>query len=446
MSSTTSITFSTVNRHGVQAAYVVGKPVHLKIEDTTRENWTERFGARSDTSYDRQIDMGPEEILQFVITQTVSQPGDSTIVHHMFGYTDPVDNLELMSDRMKLHFSRAITIRSVQVRDITGIRTISKVIEDALLTQAWLDGCRTHRPGDIFTYMGSEAAFNAFLTPGMQSINMTGSFRPNQVKMLRTSNESPVRYIKTISDALHGALSEDDGDLMGLQEDQLYSSCVDRVSEPALMHHWFFNQLGRDTNFEQDGFVTFGDLKNVFELETISTNFTDTTPRQGLTPWTCSTESWLANLLIASVNAGMTDYGYMAVRLDGIIGKSLVHLSQFAAGMLDRNSFEDLIPEFDIKRPSFVDVVKRDLKTFMWNADLPPIQFSVHVDVAGVAKVDIKVGDEKHQCFERPMYMIGMLSGQASADDRTIEQTRSYFSDAIKMLTLKATTIEKGVM
>ncbi|MNG14562.1 hypothetical protein D3C84_983270 [compost metagenome] len=106
--------------------------------------------------------------------------------------------------------------------------------------------------------------------------------------------------------------------------------------------------------------------------------------------------------------------------------------------MLDKNAFDDLIPEFDIKRPPFVSIVKNDLKAFVWNSADAEIQFNVKVDIAGVATVTIIVGDEAPQIFERPMYMVGMLSGQWAADETLIERTRAYFKDAISVLTSRA--------
>jgi len=438
MSSTTSIAFSTVNRYSPQAAYPVGSPLNLKVDMTTIENWAERFSCRRDTAHDRIFDATHANRLQFVITHTVSQAANQTVVYHMFGYADQIGHGELMSDDMQLFFSRAITIRSTQVRDIAGVRTISKVVEDVLLTQGWMESSRLQRPGDIFINLAAEAAFSAFFTPGMTCINMAGAFQKNQVKMMHTGNESPARYIETISDALHGSIRDCISDPIEMSPDYLYSAAQDRAAEPVHTHHWFFHQLALETSFDQDGFITLGEFKRMFEPEAISTMIDASADRTDLTPWTGSVESYLANLLINSVNASMTDYGYMTVRIDGIIGKGSVFASQHAVGMLDRNSFEDLIPEFDIKRPAFVDIVKNDLKLFMWNADLPQIQFSVTVDIAGVAQVNLKVGDEAQQLFERPMYMAGMLSGQWAADESLIERTRTYFKDAISVLTSRA--------
>lgn len=437
MSSTTSIAFSTVNRYSPQAAYPVGNPLNLHPDHTTVENWAERFCCRKDTSYDRFFDASQENRLQFVITHTVSQSAHSTIVYHMFGYADHEGDPHLMSDDMQLHFSRAITLRSTQVRDITGVRTISNVVEDVLLTQGWMKEARVLRPGDIFANMGAEAAFSQFFTPGVKCVNLSGAFNKNQVKMMHTSNESPARYIKTISDALHASIKDSITDPFEMKEDYLYSAAQDRTSEPALMHHWFFSELVRSTTFEFDGFITLGDFKRVFESDSVSIMLKESVDRTDLTPWTGSVESYLANLLINSVNASMTDYGYMSVRVDGVIGK-VTTAALNGTGMLDKNTFEDLIPDFDIKRPPFVSIVKNDLKIFMWNPDVAEIQFSVKVDIAGVATVDIKVGDEATQVFERPMYMAGMLSGQVATNEAFIESNRGYFRDVLGVLTSRA--------
>jgi len=438
MSSTTTIAFSTIHRYSPQAAYPVGSPLNMAVDKTTAENWAERFSYRKDTALDRIFDASQENRLQFVITHTVSQTASSTVVHHMFGYADHDGNPELMSDDMQLFFSRAITIRSTQVRDITGIRTISNVVEDVLLTQGWMEGARVQRPGDIFQNLSAESSFNAFFTPGTVCVNLSGAFQKNQVKMMHTSNESPARYIKTVSDALHGAIKDCIADPIEMKDDYLFSAAQDRTSEPMLMHHWFFSELVRETGYDLAGYVTLGDFKRIFEPENVSIRLEESADRTTLTPWTGSVESYLANLLINSVNASMTDYGYMTVRLDGIIGKGNVHITQHAVGMLDRNTFDDLIPEFDIKRPAFADVVKKDLKTFVWNSDSPPIQFSVVVDIAGVASVHLKVGDESLQRFERPMYMVGMLSGQWTVTESTIDNNRAYFKDTIIVLTSRA--------
>lgn len=438
MSSTTSIAFSTVNRYAPQAAYPVGRPLDICVDKTTVDNWAERFCRRKDTTHDRIFDASQENRLQFVITHTVSKTATSTVVYHMFGYADHDGNPELMSDDMRLFFSRAITIRSTQVRDITGIRTISNVVEDVLLSQGWMEGARVQRPGDIFQNLSAEAAFSAFFTPGTKCVNLSGAFKKNQVKMMHTSNESPARYIKSVSDALHGAIKDCIADPIEMKDDYLFSAAQDRTSEPMLMHHWFFSELVRETDYDLAGHVTLGDFKRIFEPENVSIALKESADRTDFTPWTGSVESYLANLLINAVNASMTDYGYMSVRLDGIIGKGNVHITQHAVGMLDRNTFDDLIPEFDIKRPPFADVVKKDLKTFVWNNDSPTIQFSVVVDIAGVASVNLKVGDESPQIFERPMYMVGMLSGQWAVTESTIDNNRAYFKDSISVLTSRA--------
>ncbi|MNQ09556.1 hypothetical protein D3C85_223730 [compost metagenome] len=437
MSSTTSIAFTTVNRYAPQAAYPVGNPVSVLPDEITAANLAEHFCHRKDTLHDRVFDASQENRLQFVITHMVSQSANSTLVYHLFGYSDHDGNPELLSDDMKLYFSRAVTIRSTLIRDITGCRTISNVVEDALLTQGWLDGARVLRPSDIFQNLGSEAAFNAFITPGMKCINLSGAFNKSQVKMMHTSNESPARYIKTISDALHGAIKDCIADPIEMKDDYLFSAAMDRTCEPTLMHHWFLSELARSTKFEFDGFVTLGDFKQVFEPETVSAMITESVDRTDLTPWTGSVESYLANLLINTVNASMTDYGYMSVRVDGVIGK-VTTAALNGSSMLDKNAFDDLIPEFDIKRPPFVSIVKNDLKAFVWNSADAEIQFNVKVDIAGVATVTIIVGDEAPQIFERPMYMVGMLSGQWAADETLIERTRAYFKDAISVLTSRA--------
>lgn len=438
MSSTTSIAFSTVNRYAPQAAYPVARPLDMCVDKTTVENWAERFIRRKDTDHDRIFDAAQENRLQFVITHTVSQTAHSTVVHHMFGYADHDANPELMSDDMQLFFSRAITIRSTQVRDVTGIRTISNVVEDVLLTQGWMENARVQRPGDIFQNLSADSTFSAFLTPGMKCVNLVGAFQKNQVKMMHTSNESPTRYIKTISHALHSAISECIGDPIEMKDDYLFSAAQDRTGEPVLTHHWFFHQLALDTDYHFTGYITLGDFKRIYEPENVSIILKESTDRTDLTPWTGSVESYLANLLISSVNASMTDYGYMSVRLDGIIGKGNVHITQHAVDMLDRNTFDDLIPELDIKRPPFADVVKKDLKAFVWNNDSPAIQFSVVVDIAGVASVNMKVGDESPQIFERPMYMVGMVSGQWLVTESTIDNNRAYFKDSISVLISRA--------
>lgn len=443
MSSTTDIVFSTIHKYGMQSVYPVSNPGGPNYE-LTKENFAEYFADAQPSVPTHAVELDDGTRLQFIITHTVTRVGGVTEVYHMFGYTDPIDDLAMLADNMKMYFSRAITVRSVQVRDVTGIRNISSVKEDIILTSAWSNECRGMRPGDIFRRLSSDEVFSSHMFGNDTAfVNLVGAFRGEQVKAAYIANESPARYIGSMSDAFFGAVAGEPAGFEGFSKDELFSFSGDRLSEMRFEHHWFFNQLCRDLDFNNGGFVTFGELGQIFELGGVKINLTEIEDRTAKGGWDDSVEAYIANRIINAVNANMTDYGYMKIALQGFLGEK-VELRLYEIDMLDGNSFEDYILEFDIKRQPFTAIVANDIKALKKTLPQSSAEFKVSVDIAGIASVDITLDGNERRHFERPMHLIGKTSGQVSPNPGAFDQYVHFFKDSFEVLMSKHMYVEKG--
>lgn len=274
-----------------------------------------------------------EQKLMFAMRVVIRQTNSSVQYLEISGFTDHMGATESvrgvhLDERMTLHFTSVTRVNRSQADTSRGTRWITSILKsnDVLSAQTNMDftraqgaqGTITVRPEDIFTKKTTAGPF-AKRVEREGGVDGRPGFPTGAMKLSNRLNGSPSRYLAR---SMHALTTADNGDNIidnyGIDRDttKIFKDARGQVREEIIVTDPFFEELSRDTNVLQDGFITLGELMQMnpdFDFDTVPVYFTGKGQRKSLrgdyTPWNGSdNETVAATILVNALPMYMVNH------------------------------------------------------------------------------------------------------------------------------------------
>lgn len=226
-----------------------------------------------------------EKRFMFLMTAEVRNSQSIYTTLEISGYTDSADcsvglrGVNLPND-LAMYFNSVTEVEQVYIgapgMGASGYRAQVKNSCHVLIPQALPDFSRNHasvgtvtmRPTDIFRSDGDSVIARSFNQAATREsfIDVRHSFADRQLRMSNRWNDSPSRYLNRSLRALATAVEgEDFGNGMGVDTDGASALRDARRQVPEkTFNSWRpLADLSRDSNILEQGFITFGELKDM---------------------------------------------------------------------------------------------------------------------------------------------------------------------------------------
>lgn len=257
------------------------------------------------------------------IYRTANQKRSEVIM----GYTEAYEHIEggVVPDDLKIYFNRTYVLSSTRVDTPAGESWISEIHRDwAIINGCKPDGSRADtnlmmiRPADIFSQLGTPAPFGQLIQQG-QALDMRSRFSNNGIAMTQQRHTAASYYL---TDAVQAYLESMHDNMFEESLEDMFNDCRGRVVDPLSNSSPFLEMVIRDTDYRVCGFVTWGELKRIFEgrLE-VSTFQMREEPDFGIPGYDNTWESMVANRLVQLLQGLFQDYGYGAMSFQYINGE-----------------------------------------------------------------------------------------------------------------------------
>jgi len=224
--------------------------------------------------------------IMFAMVIATGNRANSKEYHYIVGHTDEsmhtVRGTNVRFEkRMKLYFNNITRIHMTEATYMTrdrGHRSLwqPKIItHDQVLNRSAIEGFnggrREHRnramslrPTDLFTRQGGETAFGAYLTDKDVPVkNLCGVFS-GQLRSSTRENNSSTNFMRRSLNAFVSSAADPQSAFIDDNHDhETMQRTIDSVIENSIDADPYIEQIRRDSNILEQGYITFGELMDM---------------------------------------------------------------------------------------------------------------------------------------------------------------------------------------
>lgn len=372
-----------------------------------------------------------EQRMMFAMTVTVRSSSRQEIIYEITGYTGDMGATKTlrgvaMDEKMQLFFNSITKIGRNYANTprgngwVTDVQRSNQVIVQQTNPDFTLargrPGTLTMRPEDIFSRNTTNPTFRSRLEAAGAS-DMRGGFTSSPMKFSNRQNTSSTRWMQRSLTALNGANNDDMmNDPYGIERspESVFKEARGRVREDAVSSDPVLEEISRDSNIMNDGFITYGELMQMnpdFDWDGVPVYFQEKTMRRSLRgeyrSWDGSdNETVAASMLVSSLPIYLINYQLAAVDFTATNCNTMgdmVVVATNASQIIEGPSIRDILPAF-----------KSRLETEILKDILPwpdcPLDLHVDTSIASETYVRISLDNQPHEEFVFPVFCDSTVS------------------------------------
>ena len=339
----------------------------------------------------------------------------------VYGFTEPCAQL---NNDTKIYFSRVTSLRRHEALVESDVVQYLHRHYDLLILPAHRDfptGDPSKKaqysisPHTVLQRIGADNAFGRMgLSHPHPPINVIG--RPNGMKAVNITDIDVVRYADKLEEAVREALKHAcSGDGVGTDDAELYSLMADVVRPVVFEQTRIFDEIGHNTNYMQDGFITYDELTKVLGDDTVFRVDYDV-----LGSTKMSTQSLLGERIfndhLKMLVATASDLGMEKIVSewynDSGVTEEIVGMTEpLLHGMVwvppaEGESFDD--PLNEIIKINSEEPAPVDSREFY---GVNSFRVKIHLDFAGDINAEVSINGGEPEFFTKPAFALAAGSG-----------------------------------
>lgn len=241
------------------------------------------MGPSARRKFDSHIDngWGTKRIMFAMVVRTASR-SMSQEYHYIVGYSDESRHTTRgttvkFDPGMRLYFNNITRISLMEsVSRDSRVYQPKVQAHDQILNRSAVIGFGNRRSGrdngrvvklrptDLFTFAGGESAFGAYLNAADSPIkNLCGAFSTQLCASSRTNNSSTNFMHRSLDSFVKSSADPSSAYIDDNHDHETIQRTIDSVQENNLENDPYMEEIRRDTNILQTGYITYGELMDM---------------------------------------------------------------------------------------------------------------------------------------------------------------------------------------
>jgi hypothetical protein len=372
-----------------------------------------------------------QQRMMFTMSCLVRGHSRQQVIHEISGYTDGVGATNslrgvLIDERMCLYFNSVTKLSRMQTDTSRGNRMLTQIMRSnqVISQQSNPDftmargsqGTMTMRPEDLFTRNTTNRLFEQRARQE-GSMDLRGGYTMGTMKFSNRLNTSSTRFMSRSLTAI-GAADRGDGLIDEYQHERdttkIFKDARGQVREDAVTVDPVFEEMSRDTQLLQDGFVTFGELMQMdpdFDWDSIPVYFNEKGMRKSVRgdyrPWDGMENVDVATTMLVNalpmylINHQLASISFTASNRDSM--GEMVVVPDNAFPIAEGPDLREIVPIFCQR-----------LETEILLDMLPwpdcPVDMTVETSIAGETYVKISLDNDNYEEYVFPTFCDSVVS------------------------------------